>query len=688
MTTNFQNRLWRTGISVLFIALLASSPASSQVTAEKCRGVLFSTSEDFTMQESEPPDGNPIISDGDLLQFVPGVGTKLCLRNAQLIRQFDITGVDLGLDAFWAITPRRNIIAFSTELDSVHGQFTAGDLLFNDGLIIPNAALLDKFNVPKNFDMGLDAVTITGQTNDILAALKQVRTVGLEGLRQKPEALRRILEEHKVDILFSTEGTAPLPEKPKFIDGDLLSVVNGTIVRPNSVLLSGLPAGIPHRGADFGLDAYTLGIDPETTGVVELLSTEIVGRGRQPFTDGDALLLGPSVRWRNAELLKSFAPVTFDLGLDALDLALPPTACANPLVTHVNHVPVSDPSGQFIEQANPASRGLATTAPSSVPNTLRPFGGMIRIQGAMPVEAGCPDFNNLEFRVELSDDVTAFPAIGDPNTLANPGNWTQHVDIDPTVLIDCKPRLFPVDASGWIRMSDYARWIECANGSGASLAVWNSSSLATGMDPADPPVRLRFRVVARQIGAGVATHVGPAIWVTIDNTNYDLPTSKTAPLTGDINLTLAAAPASGVTVDDCKVEGDANKVLLSLNGRMRDTYFSHYTLRWTGGNAIGWHNIVSTLDNDFDGDGSDRSDLSLKGTEPQNDVAVPLSIFNLTDAHKAATAGSELPVECGYTIELRAFDRTVVGRFNPVANVYWTTRRWKDYPISFCFKPQ
>ena len=39
-----------------------------------CEGLLFSTSEDFVTRGLEPADGNPIISDGDLLAWHVSAG--------------------------------------------------------------------------------------------------------------------------------------------------------------------------------------------------------------------------------------------------------------------------------------------------------------------------------------------------------------------------------------------------------------------------------------------------------------------------------------------------------------------------------------------------------------------------------------------------------------------------------------
>lgn len=659
--------------------------AEAQNAPRQCDGLLFSTSEDFTMQRGEGPDGNPIVSDGDLLAFNPATGlTTICLRNAELLRPYDIQGVDLGLDAVAAIGPKRDIIAFSTELDSIHGQFTAGDLLFRssiaaiDGMIIPNAALLAQTRMRGRYDIGLDAVSFTGEREAMAEALRAIADLGRDRLQKEPRLLAEILTKFQVDILFSTEGTSPTQTKPDFIDGDLLSAATGAIFRSNSALLPALPAGIPARGADFGLDAYTLGQDPETGGVEELISTEIIGRGRMPFTDGDALLPGPVLQYKNIQLLKSLTPPTEDLGLDALHLDLDRIACAAPIITDISEVPVG-----FINFAT----GLANSGGI----TDRPFGNYIRIQGALPDEISCPDFANFEYRVEL-DDGYGFPALSDPNTLAVPANWSRKVDANPNPLIlDCPigpPNdIYDPKPGGWFDVADYRRWDECSYGDNESLAVWNSSAFASNLNPGDPPVMVRFRIVMREIGAPAATYIGPPVQIRLDNTNYDLPVAKNMPLTGDISMTLAAAAGSGLTVNDCAVEGDPGSVVLDLLGRARDSHFWRYTLRWTGGNAVGWHGISPTVDSVFDNDGSDRAKISLTGTQPPNDTNVLLSSFDLSAAHQAATSGSELPIECGYTIEMRAWDRTIVGGFSAAANNFHGTVRWQEYPVSFCYKP-
>ncbi len=74
-----------------------------------CRGILFSTEEDFVSRVGEARDGNPVISDGDLLAMDPSSGSaSICARNAELLPPGTLVevGQALGLDAVDAILPR------------------------------------------------------------------------------------------------------------------------------------------------------------------------------------------------------------------------------------------------------------------------------------------------------------------------------------------------------------------------------------------------------------------------------------------------------------------------------------------------------------------------------------------------------------------------------------------------------
>ncbi|MCK4246630.1 hypothetical protein KAX14_05290, partial [Candidatus Bipolaricaulota bacterium] len=233
------------------------------------------------------------------------------------MNKFDVP-FDLGLDAADVIDIEDGLVAFSTELDDPMGRFTAGDLLTTWGAILPNSALLVAFDIPHELDLGLDAVHFIGEKEAIIKFLEIVKEEGHKYWLENPKALIEYLKKYGIDIWFSTEGTAPWPKEPKFLDGDLLSAATGTIVATNSDLLPpGVPAGIPERGVDFGLDAVTL--DKEEN--IEF-STEILYEGELSFTDGDVLLQGDGVTLHNASLIKAFEPKAKELGLDALSFTI------------------------------------------------------------------------------------------------------------------------------------------------------------------------------------------------------------------------------------------------------------------------------------------------------------------------------------------------------------------------------
>ncbi len=110
---------------------------------------------------------------------------------------------DLGLDALDILVVDERLIAFSTELDSPHGNFGAGDLLFTNGASIPNAALLFRFDIP--LDLGLDGVHFVGRPDGIRRFLEVVGgTAPQDWLGGK---LQDVLTELDIDIWFSVEGS-------------------------------------------------------------------------------------------------------------------------------------------------------------------------------------------------------------------------------------------------------------------------------------------------------------------------------------------------------------------------------------------------------------------------------------------------------------------------------------------------
>jgi hypothetical protein len=311
-------RLFMLASLVVALALILS-PADVAVGQEirklsDCEDFAYSTEEDFVTQGPVPPDGNPIISDGDLL----GRFGAICMRNAELVQVFDVTD-DMGLDAVDVIDVEKELVAFSTELNSPYGNFRHGDLLTTQGAVIPNQVLLVQFQVAG--DRGLDAVHFVGAPDDIVGFLDTASTISRDEWLREPGRLANLLDEYGVDIWFSIEGTELKASTEPILDGDLLSAASGIKVAGNHILLPpGVPAGIPLRGVDFGLDAVTshrgLARGPMR------FSTEILYRGDAGFTDGDVLKIGNGIDIAASDLYKPLEPRADFLGTDALYMRL------------------------------------------------------------------------------------------------------------------------------------------------------------------------------------------------------------------------------------------------------------------------------------------------------------------------------------------------------------------------------
>jgi hypothetical protein len=326
-----RHRTIQTGV-IVFLVLLQSTWIYAQDLPKEIPKdkIYFSTEEEFITQGPTPPDGNTVISDGDLLTAVGSV----YMRNAELVAKFfdtsdeqKFTRFDYGLDAADVIIEQEQVVAFSTELDHPLEKFTEGDLLISTGTVIPNQALLIKFEIPYDTNMGLDAVHFIGEPESIVDFIRQTEGTPRDEWLEKPGMLIEILESFQVDIWISTEGTSPYTQLG-FLDGDLLSVVGGSIVISNhDALPPSIPAGIPDRGVDFGMDAFTQALADEQTDrrIMDLFSTEI-DEFSMPFTDGEVIQIGNGVIMKNIDLINAFEPVTDNLGLDALAIPVDETS--------------------------------------------------------------------------------------------------------------------------------------------------------------------------------------------------------------------------------------------------------------------------------------------------------------------------------------------------------------------------
>jgi hypothetical protein len=309
------------GLLLCSLLVMPAARADEQATLANlaaCKDFGFSTEEDFVTRGPKPPDGNSIISDGDLL----GPNHAVCARNAELLAFWKIPE-DLGLDAVDVVDVERNLVAFSTELDDPGHRFSAGDLLTTHGAAIPNTVLLRKFQVSHN--MGLDGLQLSGSVSGISGFLNRAAEISHAKWLENPDLLFQLLTEFKVDIWISTESTELRASAVPILDGDLLSVGTGTIVVHQADLLpAAVPAGLPARGVDFGLDAIAASRNGDIRTI--RFSTEILYRKTPAFTDGDVLKKGDGIEYLNSALVSPFEPYARFLGLDALHVNLPATA--------------------------------------------------------------------------------------------------------------------------------------------------------------------------------------------------------------------------------------------------------------------------------------------------------------------------------------------------------------------------
>jgi hypothetical protein len=311
------------------VALVPLRPAAGEALSlpSACANLAFSTEEDFVATKSEPPDGNTIISDGDLLSLVASpeaMQCVLCARNAALVGSTFGVEYDLGLDAVDVIDTDTPLVVFSTELNSPDpSQFRAGDLLATNGAVIPNIALTHPFSI--GYDIGLDAVHLIGDPVAIASFLDFAGQQTREYWLEEPGRLDSRLEQDEVDIWFSTEEPFGPADAPTFLDGDLLSArAPAFVIAHNSGILPSAPAGIPSRGVDFGLDGVTTsrsGLDQRDLH----FSTEILYAGDAGFTDGDALQHGGVITVAAGDLIGCFGPAADFAGLDALHIAIEET---------------------------------------------------------------------------------------------------------------------------------------------------------------------------------------------------------------------------------------------------------------------------------------------------------------------------------------------------------------------------
>jgi hypothetical protein len=365
--------------------------------------------------------------------------------------------------------------------------------------------------------------------------------MGVEYWRSKG-TLQAALREFELDIWFSTEGTGPYPIQPSFLDGDLLSARDGTIVASNDLLLpASVPAGIPKRGVDFGLDAVVANRAGDQKRIQ--FSTEILYESGYPspdikklesnygFTDGDILLFGDGIVYKNEDLIRCFEPRANFLGLDALaivEVSKPPCGAA---IIRVGGMPAGSIN------ADGLANGPSATTPTFTAYDS-PFGQWVEIIGLMPSCTECTDF-----KVEYGEWLTLTTPPVSWTPLTDP--FKEWVFIWPSTFL-LKSRV--PDSAGWLS-------ILCNTTMGGLYVPWNTSGR-------NGKYSLRLTVM----DTGGSEHVSAPVVVMLDNEKPD------------IALTISSAPQCGdITIGDM-VSG-------MITGT--DLHFYSYRLRYESGLASG-----------------------------------------------------------------------------------------------------
>jgi hypothetical protein len=454
-----------------------------------CKDGAFSTEEDFMMMRGEPFDGNPYISDGDVLS----PNGQVCARNAELLRRFDVKE-DLGLDALDILSFEPGLVVFSTELESPHGTFSSGDILITNGAIIPNRALVAPFGI--RHDIGLDEVKFMGKIENILKFVDAARNVKRDDWQGG--RLQSMLKEFDVDIWFSIEGTKWGTQRP-ILDGDLLSASGSVIATNRELLAPGAPAGLPADGVDFGLDAFAVAREAVRRAREPLdifFSSEILHGGKVSFTDGDVLRRGGGVAIPHMALIAAFKPAAKFLGLDALwfPFGSPPN---DPRITTMCDLSVGQFDGGIVSVGGTGT-GLHQSPLGSPPELIdtleRPCGAYVPVDGTLPV----PPVTVKRFRVVYREHTELVPAaVGDPATPAIQTTWQlkkgmwKWVPMIGLQWVCESPAVLSTDANGWMDASDY---IDAKNGLGSyigcpnpelRLAVWKTQALPAGTPAGD-----------------------------------------------------------------------------------------------------------------------------------------------------------------------------------------------------------
>ncbi len=679
----------KTPIAVLLIVLTAlglpvasaSAPAVEPAATPPislCATSAFSTEEDFMARDVKIFDGNQHVSDGDVLSPTG----QVCMRNANLTAAWFVGAVapDLGLDALDILDTDRPIVAFSTEVDHPAGAFTAGDLLFTPGWVIPNIALVKPFNI--TWDIGLDGVQFIGKMTDILRFVNTLPNHPREQFIQNPGLLQSLLKEFSIDIWFTVEGTAAIGTKSQVLDGDLLSAATGTIIFPQSALLpADVPAGLPQRGVDFGLDAIATPRDRDLALKALWFSTEILYDGKTSFTDGDVLNLGDGIARTNWDLIKAFNPSASFLGLDALAIGVPEVT-KDPNIQKLcgDQRFVSEFDGGLVPIGGSGTglyQGVFTADPRG-----QPCGLYVPVDGYVPPAAGV-----TKFRVAYRPNGAAAPGtVDDPATPGIRTRWRLAVP-RPFPPFGCfippegsvLEQLLETDSRGWM---DANNWFKAYDGTltgcvnhNLRLAVWDTNnSQGLGWNPPDPNGHY---VLWLEWQDGGGLHREPVEHhLQLDNT---LPVI--APYPNGLQVYVNNPDGSrGAQVVACGDEKTGAKEF-QIWGQFADKYYSGFRLRVVGGGpptAIAYFPTYPTLHQWWDATDGPPGLKNTDDTGTRPDVTtVQLRNINL------ATALGSAFTRCCYLLDLWVYDASIRHAFDRVVATDVSGDYYSYQPITF-----
>ncbi len=648
-------------LPVLALTNLPLAAQNDSYPLKNCLIGAFSTEEDFMMMDGRPYDGNPYISDGDLLS----IDGQLCARNIDFVGPFDVT-VDVGLDAVDILSFEESIVAFSTELDSPHGNFTAGDLILTNGAVIPFAALSAPYKENYNtMDIGgLDGIQFFGNDRDLLAFAAEARKITFTEGGWEANTVKDLLEKSRVDLWFSIEGTwhqfseLPAPDTdlnktPPILDGDVLSASAMKVVYSQADLLSAIaPSGIPSDGVDFGLDAIAAPRNMDKSSLV-VFSTEILFQSESGFTDGDVLKIGGTVVFPHQYLIKSFSPNADFLGVDALWLPFegpPPvpniqTMCGDGRV-------VADFEGGLAPQGSTNAVYTGLYRSPNNPQLRQPCGAFV------PVDGFLPDSGVTQFRIAYRQVNDPVPAVGSAPGIQVAWRLSAREYWPPG---PCKfgspsapePYSLKTDSGGWM---DAIKFLEAKNGfdidgdgvsftnncanSGLRLAVWDTRNL-----PDDHyVVWLEWKDSSGMHREQVDHHLQ------LDNT---LPSVPLPPVGLQAKL-----PDGSTSVPACgKAPKGSSK--FQVFGQFFDAYYMSFQLWISGGNSasadFGTHYYYDP----------DDGTLNLKNTNATGTNPVNTTV-HLRDIDLVQGLGEPNFIDCCYVLTLRVRDAAIRHSFNQI----------------------